>query len=144
MNLLADIDLATDSVAALFVKHETVDVVFATVAGELTSREGPNRYAAGDALITGSTGDCWSVSRDRFEAKYVAMPAVKPGDAGRYQAKPVPVLAIQMNESFAIARSMGGDVLRGAAQDWLLQYAPDDFGVVENSRFLRVYRRLVA
>lgn len=33
-----------------------------------------------------------------------------------------------------------GDVLNGVAHDWVLQYAPGDYGVVENARFLRVYR----
>jgi hypothetical protein len=46
-----------------------------------------------------------------------------------------------MGHDFTIARSAGGDLLRGLANDWLLQYAPGDYGVVENARFARVYRR---
>jgi hypothetical protein len=41
------------------VKNEQVQVVFAGSAGELISRAVPNRYHAGDALITGSTGYRW-------------------------------------------------------------------------------------
>jgi hypothetical protein len=41
-----------------------------------------------------------------------------------------------------LERSAGGDVLRGAAQDWLLQYAPGDYGIVEKARFEAVYRPL--
>ena len=37
-------------------------------------------------------------------------------------------------------RAHGGDLLRGAALDWLLQYAPGDYGIVENARFQAVYR----
>jgi hypothetical protein len=140
MQKLKKIDLARDASAAAYVKYEIVDVQFATLAGELVSREGPNRYAAGDALITGSTGDRWSVSRDRFDAKYLALEALRHGDDGRYQARPVPVLARQMNEAFSLERSPGGDLLRGAAQDWLLQYALGDYGIVENARFQAVYR----
>jgi len=140
MRALDAADLLTDAAAAWFVKVERVDVVFAETAGELISREGPNRFVAGDALITGSTGDRWSVSRGRFDEKYQAVEAGLDGKAGCYQARPVPVLAKPMSEAFSIRRCAGGDLLCGVAGDWLLQYAPGDFGVVENSRFQRVYR----
>ncbi|OHC64096.1 MAG: hypothetical protein A2040_15925 [Rhodocyclales bacterium GWA2_65_19] len=139
---LKNIDLSQDAAAARFAKDEVVHVVFATAPGELISREGPNRYAAGDALITGSTGDRWSVSRARFDAKYQPVAAADAGEDGRYRSRPLPVLAKQMPEAFTLARSAGGDMLQGAAQDWLLQYAPGDFGIIENARFLRVYRPL--
>jgi hypothetical protein len=141
---LKNIDLAGDAAAALFVKDEVVAVVFAETAGELLSREGLNRYAAGDALITGSTGDRWSVSRLRFDAKYLPVAPLSAGANGAYRARPMPVLARQMMEAFRVARCAGGDVLQGAAQDWLLQYAPGDFGIVENRRFQQVYRPLAA
>jgi hypothetical protein len=134
MKILDNIDLATDYTAKKFVKHEIVHVTFATSEGELTSREGINRYQVGDALITSESGECWCVSRDRFELKY------EPIADGKFRAKPVSVLAKQMLEPFLISRSAGGDVLQGAAQDWLLQYAPGDYGIVENARFMRVYR----
>lgn len=139
---LKNIDLTKDSAAALFAKDEMVDVVFARSPGELISREGPNRHEVGDALITGSTGDCWSVSRDRFDAKYLPVAATNAGDDGRYRSRPLPVLAKQMPEAFTLARSAGGDTLRGQARDWLLQYAPGDFGIIENARFRKVYRPL--
>ena len=134
-------DLTSDTSAARFVKDEVVDVKFATADGELTSREGPNRFRAGDALISGSTGERWSVSRDRFDAKYIPVPPTPSGGGGRYRSRPVPVLAMQMEEPFSVARTAGGDLLCGAAGDWLVQYAPGDFGIVENQRFRQVYRR---
>jgi hypothetical protein len=140
--MLTDIDLRTDAAAATYIKDETVDVVIAGTDGELISREGPNRYCAGDAIITGSTGDRWSVTRDRFDAKYEPLPPVTAGHDGRYRSRPLPVLAKQMDEAFCIARTAGGDVLQGQAGDWLLQYAPGDYGVVENARFIKVYCRL--
>jgi len=139
---LKNIDLTSDTSASLFVKHEVVEVIFARSGGELISREGPNRFQAGDALITGSTGDRWSVSRDRFDARYIPVATGQIGYVGRYQARPMQVLAKQMAEAFSLARSSGGDVLQGLAHDWLLQYAPGDFGIVENARFQRVYRPL--
>lgn len=137
---LKDIDLTCDASAAPFVKHELVDVVFARAPGDLLSRVGPNRFETGDALITGSTGDRWSVSRSRFDARYQAVEPLQAGEDGRYRARPLAVLARQMHEPFTLARSAGGDVLHGLAQDWLLQYAPGDFGIAENLRFQAVYR----
>ncbi|MCX7168647.1 MAG: PGDYG domain-containing protein [Rhodocyclales bacterium] len=139
---LKNIDLTRDGSAALFVKDEVVEVAFAGNDGELISREGPNRFQAGDALVTGSTGDRWSVSRSRFDAKYAPVAPVKPGGDGRYRSRPVPVLAKQMADAFTLARSSGGDLLQGHAQDWVLQYAPGDFGVVGDARFQKVYRPL--
>jgi hypothetical protein len=138
---LKNIDLATDEAARQYVKTESVAVNFARDNGELVSLEGPNRYQSGDALVTGSTGSRWSVARDRFELKYEAVPPTRMGEDGCYKSRPVPVLARQLNEPFAASRCEGGDVLRGSAGDWLLQYAPGDFGVAENSRFAQVYRR---
>jgi hypothetical protein len=140
MLALENIELRSDPQAACYVKDETVRVVFAQRAGEIASREGPNRYAVGDALITSSTGDRWCVSRDRFDAKYEPVAPLAHGVDGAYRNKPLPVLAKQMHEPFCVARSAGGDLLRGLAGDWLLQYAPGDYGVVENARFRRVYR----
>ncbi|PWK38749.1 PGDYG domain-containing protein [Cupriavidus plantarum] len=135
MTLLDNIDLRHDAAAALYVKEETVQVEFAAEPGELVSREGPNRYRVGDAIVTGSTGDRWCVSRDRFDARYDAL-----AEAGAYRNKPVPVLAKEMTKPFSIARSAGGDVLHGKAGDWLMQYAPGDYGITERARFLAVYR----
>jgi PGDYG protein len=133
-------DLRTDGAAQWVVKDEVVSVEFAPAAGELDSAVGRNRYAAGDALLTGSTGDRWCVSRDRFDAKYVPEPPILHGHGGRYRNRPVGVLAKQMSVAFIVERSAGGDVLRGNAGDWLLQYAPGDHGVVAAARFERVYR----
>lgn len=137
---LSDVDLHNDGSAARFVKHETVQVAFAPAAGELISREGPNRYAIGDALVTGSNGDRWSVSRARFDARYEPVPPLQSGVDGVYRNKPLPVLARQMTVEFTLARSAGGDLLRGKAGDWLLQYAPGDYGIVDQKKFARVYR----
>ena len=80
---LKNLDLRSDAAAQRVVKDETVTVEFAASAGELMSLEGPNRYAPRDALVTGSTGDRWVVSRDRFDAKYVpAEPALAQAASG--------------------------------------------------------------
>jgi len=142
MQRLANIDLRSDPDAAFYLKHEVVDVTFATKAGELVSREGPNRYQPGDALITSATGDRWCVSRDRFDPKYEAIPPLAHGQDGAYRNKPIPVLAREMRKAFSIERSAGGDVLHGKPGDWLMQYAPGDYGITERARFQMVYRPL--
>jgi len=135
-------DLATDPAAVLIVKDEVVSVDFAACAGVLASAVGPNHYARGDALLTGSTGDRWCVSRERFDARYRALPPTVPGQAGRYCNLPVPVLAKRIPVAFTVAREAGGDVLQGAPGDWLLEYAPGDHGVVARARFDSVYRTI--
>ena len=139
---LDNIDLTLDPAAAHYLKTEVVQVVSAPEPGELISLEGPNKYHTGDAIITGCTGDRWSVDRHRFDAKYQAVAPTQDGNDGDYTAKPVPVLAKQIHEPFTAARSAGRDVLRGEAGDWLMQYGPGDFGVCGQSRFARVYQRV--
>ncbi len=139
---LNNIDLRTDQNAALYVKNEVVQVCFAKSSGQLISQEGINRYSAGDAMITGSTGNQWIVSRDRFDAKYEPVAPVKAGEDGAYCNKPIPVLAKQIHEAFSINRSEGGDRLVGKAGDWLMQYSPGDFGIVEKHRFEQVYQQV--
>ncbi|RZT38637.1 PGDYG domain-containing protein [Cupriavidus agavae] len=134
METLKHIDLRTDPAARWYVKDETVQVTFAAEPGELASREGPNRYAAGDAIVTGATGDRWVVSRERFDARYL------PVAPGVYRNRPVPVLVREMAQAFAIERSAGGDVLTGKPGDWLMQYGPGDYGITERARFEAVYR----
>ena len=139
---LENIDLSRDPAAGRFIKTEIVEVHFATEPGELVSLEGPNCYQIGDAIVTGCTGDRWSVDRHRFDAKYQAVSPTVDGVDGAYTAKPVPVLAKQLDQSFTAARSAGRDVLRGDAGDWLMQYGPGDYGVCGKSRFERVYQRV--
>jgi hypothetical protein len=142
-----DLDLTGDIDAVWAVKHELVMVEFAVAAGTLESAVGTNRFAIGDALITGTTitgttGDRWCVSRDRFDAKYAAEAPTQSGQPGSYRNRPLPVRARRMDAAFCVRRSAGGDVLLGAAGDWLVQYAPGDHGIVAQDRFARVYRVL--
>jgi PGDYG protein len=142
MTFMPAIDLRTGGRAATYQKNEIVEVEFARDDGSLQSREGKNSYSIGDALITGSTGDRWSVTRDRFDAKYTAIAPGRPGENGRYVNIPQPILAQQMLQSFSIERQAGGDIIHGKAGDWLLQYAPGDYGIVEASKFAKVYQRI--
>jgi len=140
MNLHNQVELRKDPAARTYVKNEVVSVRFASSAGSVASREGTNTYQAGDALITGSTGDHWSVTRDRFDAKYTPIAPLQRGQDGDYRNIPIPVLAKQIHQDFSVARSLGGDIIYGKAGDWLLQYAPGDYGIVQNAKFQKVYQ----
>jgi hypothetical protein len=135
-------DLARDCDAKWVSKDEVVRVEFAATSGVLQSGVGLNRYGVGDALLTGSTGDRWCVSRDRFDAKYTPQAPTLPGRAGSYRNRPLPVLAKRMSVAFSVSRSAGGDVLRGNAGDWLVEYSPGDHGIVAQDRFDKVYSAL--
>lgn len=134
------IDLRQDPGALWYLKDETVAVVFARSAGTVASREGPNHYRAADALVIGSGGDRWSVSRDRFDERYLSVPPLRHGADGAYRNKPLPVLAKRILEAFTVRRCAAGDLLQGRAGDWLLQYAPGDWGIVDDAKFRRLYR----
>jgi hypothetical protein len=139
MQPLKNVDLRSDPAARHYFKQEIVAVSFARMPGEVMSLEGLNRYDVSDAIITASTGERWVVSRDRFDAKYEPVPPTRSGDNGRYQAKRVLVLAKQMHTAFSIERKSGGDTLQGTAGDWLMQYSPGEYGIVQQERFARVY-----
>lgn len=136
------VELQHDPQARAYIKHEVVTVRFAAAVGAIASREGANHYQIGDALIIGSTGDHWSVTRDRFDTKYTPIAPLTHGADGSYRNVPMPVLAKQMSEDFSVARSSGGDVIHGKTGDWLMQYAPGDHGIVENAKFQKVYQLL--
>jgi len=133
--------LHRDPAALQVVKDEVVNVVFALESGCLMSAVGPNHYAAGDAIVRGSTGDSWCVSRERFDAKYRPADGQAPGAPGRYRNVPVAIWAKRIDTAFRIERQPGGDVLEGAAGDWAVEYAPNDCGLVAQARFDAVYRR---
>ncbi|MFJ3053017.1 PGDYG domain-containing protein [Pseudomonas nitroreducens] len=138
---LTQLDLRTDPAAQRVVKDETVTVEFAVAPGELMSLEGPNHYAIGDAIISSATGESWVVSRERFDPKYLPADAtLTHGHPGAYRNRPSVVLARCMDQPFTLLRSAGGDRLTGAAGDWVMQYAPGDYGVVKAERFAKVYR----
>ena len=134
------IDLRRDAHASCYVKDETVEVVFADGAGSIASREGANLYGAGDALLTGTGGDRWSVARERFDARYRPLPPLQHGADGAYRNLPLPVLAPQIATAFTVRRRAGGDLLHGGAGDWLLQYPPGDWRIVADDRFRQLYR----
>jgi hypothetical protein len=134
------IDLARDPRARRARKRGVgVSVAFAPAPGVLPTREGDVRYATGDALVTGADGDRWPVPRAHFDLRYEPVPPTRAGEAGTYRARPRDVWAKSMHAPFIVTLGSGRGTLKGAAGDWLVQYAPGDCAVVGQAMFAATY-----
>lgn len=116
-----------------------VDVTFAEAPGELVTREGLVRHAAGAALLTGPLGERWPIERERFLASYVPLPPTRPGEPGQYRKIPRLVSARQLLAPCRIRLRGGRGELLGQTGDWLVRYAPGDFGIVGAAIFTLTY-----
>ena len=47
--------------------------------------------------------------------------------------------SLQMQEPFYVDVNWGSGRLEGKSGDWLLQYGPDDYGIVSKSIFEKTY-----
>jgi hypothetical protein len=137
------LDLSEDQDARRARKRAVVvQVEFAEMNGTLSTLEGPMHYSAGDALLTGTEGERWPVTRDIFDVSYVPVAPARPGAAGRYRRRARVVWAKPMTDAFAVTLDRDRGILRGQPGDWLVQNAPWDFGVVSARVFLQTYELL--
>ena len=93
-------DLTTDPRALKVTKKPIpVSVAFAPADGVCGTLEGPVRYRAGDAILTGVQGEHWPIQRDAFLASYAPVPPTRAGEDGSYDIrldwKPVVVTRYQ-------------------------------------------------
>jgi hypothetical protein len=109
-----------------------IDVRFAAEACTVRARPG-------DAILTGTSGEHWRVSRSHFAAKYTPVAPTLEGSAGRYRAKPYQVLALRMDERFRVILSDGVSELTGRAGDWLVDYGDGSLGIVSPLIFGNTY-----
>lgn len=116
-----------------------VAVVFAKEYGVLETREGPVRFQAGDALLTGVEGERWPVPRERFLVTYSPLPPTHDGEAGRYVKRPLSVWAWKTNQSMAIPLTDGRGLLQAEPGDVIVQYGPGDLAVVAALIFDKTY-----
>lgn len=122
-------------------KPVAVHAQFAGRPGTLATREGPVRYEAGAALLTGTASERWPVERGTFDATYEPLAGTVPGQDGAYRKRPRDVLARRLDQPTTIAIA-AGDPLRGQPGDWLLQYGPGEYGIVGNDIFSATYELL--
>ncbi|WP_290974816.1 PGDYG domain-containing protein [Herbaspirillum sp.] len=128
--------------AALRVRKLPVPVAVRWMAasGVCHTLEGPVAYAAGDALLTGVQGEQWPVAREKFLATYEPVAPTAAGMDGQYRKRPADVFALRLDQPLELDVPAAGKHLHGNPGDWLLQYAPGDYGIVAASIFDRTYQ----
>jgi len=133
-------NLAADP-RALRVRKKPIPVQteFAAKNGVCETLEGPVRYRAGDALLTGVQGERWPVSRDLFFSSYEPIPPTKPGENGTYRKAPSVTYALRLQEARDVPVGWQNDPLHGQPGDWLLHYADGSYGVLKDSVFRESY-----
>jgi hypothetical protein len=80
------------------------------------------------------------VSFEHFSETYSPSANTMPGNDGVYSKRAFPTFALQVDEPFVVELSSNKGMLQGEANDWLLQYAPNNYGVVARDIFETTYR----
>jgi hypothetical protein len=119
-------------------EHE-IEVRFTPVACTVQTSEGLVHAAPGDAIITGTTGEHWRVSRARFPDRYRPVPPTVAGQAGRYVSLPNNIMAVPMAEPFEVLLADGISRLNGRAGEWLVDYGDGSLGIVSEDIFAATY-----
>lgn len=116
-----------------------IDVRFTPVECTVETPEGVVHARPGDAIVTGTAGEHWRVSRARFADKYRPIPPTVAGEAGRYVSLPNRILAVPMSESFDVLLSDGVSRLHGRPGEWLVDYGDGSLGIVSEDIFASTY-----
>lgn len=116
-----------------------VQVDFASTPCTIQTREGLVHARPADAIVTGTAGERWRVSRAHFSEKYRAIPPTLDGEAGRYVSLPVPIQAVSMSQAFEVVLADGISRLHGQAGDWLVDYGDGSLGIVSRDIFANTY-----
>lgn len=116
-----------------------VNVQFTSTACTVKTREGLVHARAGDAIITGTAGDRWRVSRTRFAEKYRPVPPTLAGQDGLYVSLPNRIMAVRMSDAFEVLLADGVSQLSGQPGDWLVDYGDGSLGIVADAIFATTY-----
>ena len=119
--------------------ERAVQVRFTEAACEIHTREGYVKAKPGDAIITGTGGEQWRVSRARFAEKYRPKPPLVAGDAGEYLSLKYRIHALPMPQPFEVLLADGESRLNGQTGDWLVDYGDGSLGVVSPAIFATTY-----
>ena len=112
-----------------------LEVHFAKEDGTVETKEGSQPCKAGDAIMTGTKGEHWPIPLADFNKTY----EVVDKDKGLYAKKSMEVYAREMDKPFTVNVSWSDKPLVGKPGDWLVQYKPGDFGVVDKEIFDETY-----
>jgi hypothetical protein len=116
-----------------------IDVRFTPIACTVQTPEGVVHARPGDAIITGTAGEHWRVSRARFPHKYRPVPPTVAGESGRYVSLPNRILAVPMTDAFEVLLADGVSRLKGRAGEWLVDYGDGSLGIVSETIFASTY-----
>ncbi len=112
---------------------------FADAPCTVQTSEGMVHARRGDAILTGTAGEHWRVSREHFDEKYRPVPPTLAGESGRYVSLPNRILALPMTEIFEVLLADGTSRLHGRAGDWLIDYGDGSLGIVSPAIFATTY-----
>jgi hypothetical protein len=133
-------DLAADPRALRVCKKPApVRVEFAAADGVCETLEGPVRFLAGDAILTGVQDERWPVRRDLFMSSYRAVPPTQAGENGSYRKTPTVTYALRLDRPRNVPVGWQHDPLQGRPGDWLLQYDDGTYGVIQDAIFRESY-----
>ena len=133
-------DLGTDPRALRLCKKPiAVRVEFATADGVCTTLEGPVRYRAGDAILTGVRGERWPLQYARFSKSYEPVPPTRAGENGSYRKAPSLTLALRLDRPRDVPVGWQNDPLHGRPGDWILQYADGSYSVISDDVLRETY-----
>ena len=119
--------------------ERAIQVRFTEAACEIHTREGIVRAKPGDAIITGTGGEQWRVSRAHFSEKYRPRPPLVAGSAGEYLSLRYRIHAVPMPQPFEVLLPDGESRLSGQVGDWLVDYGDGSLGVVSPAIFATTY-----
>jgi hypothetical protein len=114
-------------------------VQFASTACTIQTQEGIVHARPGDAIVTGTAGEHWRVSRAHFSEKYQPLAPTTDGEPGRYVSLPNPIQAVPMSQPFEVVLADGVSRLRGQSGDWLVDYGDGSLGIVSKAIFANTY-----
>jgi hypothetical protein len=115
------------------------EVRFASVPGVCETREGPARYEAGDALVTGEAGETWCTPRAYFDEHYEPVAPTAAGQDGAYAKRRQQVLSCQLRAARRIPLSHSRGILSGRAGDWVVDYGDGNLSIVSADLFPRYF-----
>lgn len=99
------------------------------------TKEGPVSANAGDYIMTGTEGENWPIPSSQFNYDILT----QDGDIGTASKKKIIVYAKEMSESFEVKVSWSPSTLKGNSGDYLVQYGPGDYGIVNKDIFQKTY-----
>lgn len=119
--------------------EQEIQVQFTSAPCTVRTREGVVHARPGDAIVTGTAGEHWRVSRAHFAEKYRAVPPTVDGQPGKYISLPKTILAVPMSEQFEVLLADGVSRLKGQPGDWLVDYGDGSLGIVAKAIFAGTY-----